>query len=74
LGIIKSITGEGKKRKLSILFADNKLRTMSINGIQKFSTLQVRNPPDHTSESPDNEDMLGDGFIDEAEVSSTSTD
>ena len=64
LGIIKSITGERKKRQLSILFADNKLRTMSINGIQKFSTLQVQNPADHTSDGPDNEDML----------SSTSTD
>ena len=30
LGIIKVISGEGKKRKIDVLFADNKLRTMTI--------------------------------------------
>jgi hypothetical protein len=47
---------------------------MSINGIQKFSTLQVQNQTNHTLDGLDNEAMLGDGFIDEAEVSSTSAD
>jgi len=74
LGIIKAITGDGKKRKLSILFADNKLRTMTVNGIKKFSTFQLQPLANQTSDGSDNEAIVGDGFIDEAEVSSTSSD
>ena len=37
LGTIQSITGDGKKRKLTVLFADNKTRIMTVFGIKKFS-------------------------------------
>ena len=74
LGIIKSITGDGKKRKFSVLFADNKLRTMSIAGIQKMATLQPQVHVNQTTDGSDNEDMLGDGFINEEEVSSSSSE
>jgi hypothetical protein len=74
LGIIQSITGEGKKRKLEVLFADNKLRTMTVYGIKKLTNLQPEVHVNQATDGSDNEAMLGDGFIDEDEVSSSSSE
>jgi hypothetical protein len=65
---------QGKKRKFSVLFADNKLRTMSSTGIQKSANLQTENHVNNTFDGPDNESIIGDGFIDDVEASSSSSD
>ena len=72
LGIIQSITGEGKKIKLEVLFAYNKLRTMTIYRINKSTNLQPEVHVNQTTDGSDNEAMLGNGFIDEDKVSSSS--
>ena len=38
LGTIKEIVGDGKKRKYSILFADNKIKVVSCRSITKIAT------------------------------------
>jgi hypothetical protein len=47
---------------------------MSIAGIKKMSTLQPQVNVNQTTDAPENEDMLGDGFINEDEVSSSSSE
>ena len=73
LNIIRSITGEGKKRKLEVFFAENKLRTITIYGM-KSTNLQPDVHVNQTIDGSDNEAMLGDGFIDEDEISSSSSE
>ena len=70
LGIIKTISGDGKKRKIDVLFADNKLRTMTIYGIKKSGSQDTQVVADQTIDGPDNEEDVGDGFIEDNEVSS----
>jgi regulation of enolase protein 1 (concanavalin A-like superfamily) len=74
LGIIKYIFDDEGKLKISILFAKNKLRTVSINRINISANSQVSNHLNHTSDGPGNQATVGSGFIDDVEVSSISSD
>jgi hypothetical protein len=73
LGLSKNITGEGKKRKFEVLWADNRTRTMTVFGIRKSSALQVQ--PNHVeaSDVSENSEDDQDEFQDAEEDSSTSS-
>ena len=43
---------------------------MSSTGIQKSANLQTENHVNNTFDGPDNESIIGDGFIDDVEASS----
>jgi hypothetical protein len=78
LGIVQQVIVDGKKRKYTVLFADNKIKTVSSNSIAKITKF---NPPNIQNQTTDVGDMNfedGEGFVedenDEASDSSDSDD
>jgi len=71
LGTIQSITGDGKKRKLTVLFADNKTRIMTVFGIKKFSHFEVQPNLTTTTDGPGDSNMHPNMFQDDDKSSAS---